>query len=144
MTSSIVFSEQSSSIGAPNAAAAEIFGQRRRKSAARLKMRPSRWHEIQQFRCLSISPDNISTWWESQQQTYPSKLARVVLAIPATSAPSERIFSVAGLTVNARRSSLAPSSVDKVIFVHENALINEQHWHDSSRRTEFGTGTDLW
>jgi len=29
------------SIGAPNAAAAEIFGQRRRKSAAWLKMRPS-------------------------------------------------------------------------------------------------------
>jgi len=29
------------SIGAPNAAAAEIFDQRRRKSAARLKMRPS-------------------------------------------------------------------------------------------------------
>jgi len=29
------------SIGVPNAAAAEIFGQRRRKSAARLKMRPS-------------------------------------------------------------------------------------------------------
>jgi len=29
------------SIGAPNAAAAEIFGQRQRKSAARLKMRPS-------------------------------------------------------------------------------------------------------
>ena len=83
--------------------------------------------EIQQFRCLSISPDNILTWWESQQQTYPtlSKLARVVLAIPATSAPSERIFSVAGLTVNARRSSLTPSAVDKVISVHENVLINE-------------------
>jgi len=29
------------SIGAPNAAAAEIFGHRRRKSAAWLKMRPS-------------------------------------------------------------------------------------------------------
>jgi len=88
---------------------------------------PSRSHEIQQFRCLSISPDNNLTWWESQQQTYHtlSKLARVVLAIPATSAPSERIFSVVGLTVNASRSSLAPSSMDKVIFVHENALINE-------------------
>jgi len=31
----------------------------------------------------------------------------------------------AAYAVNARRSSLAPSSVDKVIFVHENALINE-------------------
>ena len=25
---------------------------------------PSRSHEIQLFRCLSISPDNILTWWE--------------------------------------------------------------------------------
>jgi len=43
--------------------------------------------EIQQFRCLSVAPDNIVTWWESQQQTYPTlaKLVRVVLAIPATS-----------------------------------------------------------
>ena len=75
---------------------------------------PTRFQEIQQFRCLSVSPDNILSWWESQQQTYPtlSKLAGVVLAIPATSAPSERIFSLAGLTINARRSSLAPSAVD--------------------------------
>jgi len=83
--------------------------------------------EFQQFRCLSVSPDNILTWWESQQQTYHTlaKLERVVLAIPATSALSERIFSLAGLTVNARQSSLAPSSRDKVIFVHENvSLLN--------------------
>ena len=34
---------------------------------------PSRAHEIQQFWCLSILPDNILTWWESQQKkTYPT------------------------------------------------------------------------
>jgi len=89
---------------------------------------PSGSREIQQFRCLSVARDNILTWWESQQQGYPmlAKLARVVLATPATSAPSEDFFlSLAGLTINARRSSLAPSSVYKVIFVHENvSLIN--------------------
>ena len=54
-------------------------------------------------------------------------LARVILALPATSAPSERIFSTAGLTVNAKRSSLASSAVDKVVFVHENYhLIKER------------------
>lgn len=78
--------------------------------------------EIQQFRCLSVSPDDVMTWWESQQNTYPniSKLARALLAIPATSVPSERIFSLAGLAINAKRSGLLPSSVDKMIFVHEN------------------------
>ena len=41
---------------------------------------PSGSREIQQYRCLSVAPDNILTWWESQQQMYPtlSKLARAV------------------------------------------------------------------
>ena len=83
---------------------------------------PSRAQEIQQFRCLSVSPDDVMTWWESQQNTYPniSKLARALLAIPATSVPSERIFSLTGLAINAKRSGPLPSSVDKMIFVHEN------------------------
>ena len=83
---------------------------------------PNANREIQQFRCLSIAPEDILKWWKSATETYP-KLARIVLAIPATSAPSERVFSIAGLTINAKRSSLAPSSVDKVVFVHENASI---------------------
>ena len=68
-----------------------------------------------------MTPDDVMTWWESQN-TYPniSKLARALLAIPATSVPSERIFSLAGLAINAKRSGLLPSSVDKMIFVHEN------------------------
>ena len=82
----------------------------------------------QQFRCLSIALEDILTWWKSATETYPkqAKLARIVLAIPATSAPSDRVFSIAGLTINAKRSSLAPSSVDKVVFVHENASIVRQ------------------
>lgn len=84
---------------------------------------PTRDREIHQFRCLSLAPDDVLQWWGTQGETFPtlSRLARSLLAIPATSAPSERIFSIAGLTVNAKRSSLSPSSVDKVVFVHENA-----------------------
>lgn len=85
--------------------------------------------EIQQYRCLSIAPDDVLAWWCTQQETYPrlSMLARVILALPATSASSERIFSTAGLMVNAKRSSLAPSAVDKIVFVHENShLIKER------------------
>ena len=66
---------------------------------------PNANREIQQFRCLSIAPEDILTWWKSATETYPklAKLARIVLAIPATSTPSERVFSVAGLTINAKR-----------------------------------------
>ena len=41
-------------------------------------------------------------WWRENDKRFPqlSKVARCLLNIPATSTPSERVFSVAGLTVN--------------------------------------------
>jgi hypothetical protein len=79
--------------------------------------------EIQQYRCLSVSTDDVLSWWSSQRHTFPqlSMLAKTILAIPATSTPSERVFSTAGLILSAKRSRLAPSKVDKIIFVHDNA-----------------------
>ena len=44
-----------------------------------------------------------------------------ILSMAATRAPSERIFSVAGLAAIAKRSSLAPSSAHKIVFIHENS-----------------------
>lgn len=78
--------------------------------------------ELQQYRCLNVSPDDVLEWWRLQRSTFPrlSQLARAILAVPATSAPSERIFSVAGLAINAKRSCLNPNTADKIIFVHEN------------------------
>jgi len=61
-------------------------------------------------------------WWKEHEKIYPnlSKLARRVLAIPATSAPSERLFSVAGLTISNSRASLLPENAEAVIFLHDN------------------------
>lgn len=87
----------------------------------------NRHREIQQYRCLSVQTDDPLKWWSTQVKTYPrlSQLARTILSIPATSAPSERVFSVAGLVINAKRSTLSPSVVDKVIFVHDNSVYCE-------------------
>ena len=41
------------------------------------------------------------------------------LAMPATSASVERLFSVAGQVVTAKRNSLHPSSVTLLVFLHE-------------------------
>jgi len=62
--------------------------------------------EIQLYRCLSIAPDHVLAWWNSQKDIYSSLslLAKTILAIPATSAPSERVFSTVGLMVNAKRN----------------------------------------
>ncbi len=46
-------------------------------------------------------------------------LALRVLCIPATSAPLERFFSVAGLTITKDRARLAPQRANELIFLHD-------------------------
>ena len=61
-------------------------------------------------------------WWQSGEFRYPNvaKLAKVYLAIPATSVPSERTFSIAGMTMTKLRSSLDPDTLDEIIFINKN------------------------
>ena len=49
-------------------------------------------------------------WWAQKEKTYPvlASLAEAFLAIPATSAPLERIWSCAANMVSAKHSRLAP------------------------------------
>jgi zinc finger BED domain-containing protein 1 (E3 SUMO-protein ligase ZBED1) len=60
-------------------------------------------------------------WWKSREHLYPlhAKLARRYLCVPATSAPSERVFSSAGLTISKTRASLNPETADALIFLHD-------------------------
>jgi hypothetical protein len=46
-------------------------------------------------------------------------IAMRVLAIPATSAPSERVFSTAGITIAKERSRLDPQNAGELIFLHD-------------------------
>ncbi|XP_045768236.1 zinc finger BED domain-containing protein 4-like [Maniola jurtina] len=69
-----------------------------------------------------LKDGNVIKYWQERQAAFPLlyKLAKAILSVPATSTPSERVFSIAGLTVTAKRSRLSPSRVDKIIFVHDN------------------------
>ena len=60
-------------------------------------------------------------WWRTNRVHYPalSKVARMILAIPATSAPSERLFSHAGLTITKDRARLTPDVASDLIFLHD-------------------------
>lgn len=40
------------------------------------------------------------------------------LSIPATSVPSERVFSKAGFVCNQRRNRLEPKKVDQILFLN--------------------------
>ena len=55
-------------------------------------------------------------------QLYPAlaQMARKYLAIPATAASSERLFSLAGNTVTDKRSRLTDENAENFIFPHSN------------------------
>ncbi|XP_060793315.1 zinc finger BED domain-containing protein 4-like isoform X2 [Neoarius graeffei] len=61
-------------------------------------------------------------WWKRHEPNFSrlSRLARKYLAIPATSAPSERVFSVGGGIVTCNRACLKPDVVDRLIFLAKN------------------------
>lgn len=78
--------------------------------------------ELENYReeSFDIGDDDILDFWSKQISRYPylSKLARQILAIPSSSASSERPFSVAGRVIEERRSCLDGSTVDAILFLN--------------------------
>jgi hypothetical protein len=60
-------------------------------------------------------------WWRQHHCRFPyiSKLALKVLAIPATSAPSEHVFSTSGLTIAKDRARLESDRANELVFLHD-------------------------
>ena len=56
----------------------------------------------------------------------------MVLCIPATSAPSERLFSTADLTIAKDRARLASDTTNELIFLHD-ALPAIRRFHETQR-----------
>jgi hypothetical protein len=70
---------------------------------------------------LILVDSNPLVWWKTYAATFPylTEVSRRYLAIPATSAPVERLFSVAGQVVTATRNRLHPETVTLLVFLHE-------------------------
>jgi hypothetical protein len=67
----------------------------------------------------NTSHDNPLEWWQKHASAYPflAAVARKWLAVPASSAASERVFSSAGLTVSSKRTSLGTERVATLVFL---------------------------
>ena len=78
--------------------------------------------EIERYLKLDITCDDVLEFWRVSSDIYPrlASLARVALAVPATSTPSEQVFSTTGLIVNAKRTRLAPENIGKIQMIHDN------------------------
>lgn len=71
---------------------------------------------------LSKADGDILAYWRSHSTTVPdlARLARKVLAIPASSATSERLFSAAGRTISDQRTNLSGQRAEQLVFIQQN------------------------
>ena len=65
---------------------------------------------------------NILEWWKTHEGVFPllASLAKKILAIPASSAKSERVFSTGGNIVTPKRKRLSPRNVQNLNVIKEN------------------------
>ena len=88
------------------------------------RYRPERRSEVDEY--LMIEEIGLATdpfkWWASQESRFPTlaKLSKKYLAIPATSASSERLFSDAGNIMTFKRTNLLPSTFEHLVFCKRN------------------------
>ena len=68
-------------------------------------------------------------WWRDNEKSLPDlrlvKVAKSLLYTPATSTPSERLFSTTGFLCNKRRASLLPLNLAMLVFLHKTVT-----WYD--------------
>ncbi len=68
--------------------------------------------------------DPLKWWWVRHREGSLHSMLHVVkayLCIPATSVPSEQLFSDAGNLLTEKRSRLSHDNIDMLLFLHKNA-----------------------
>ena len=79
-------------------------------------------NEVQNYLQLDTICDDVLQFWKTSGDAFPymKELARIILATPSTSTPSEEIFSTTCLIVNAKPTMLLPENVAKIQMIHDN------------------------
>jgi hypothetical protein len=71
---------------------------------------------------LAKADGDVLAYWKSHETSVPdlSRLARKILAIPASSATSERLFSAANRTISDQRTNLSGQRAEQLVFIQQN------------------------
>ena len=100
------------------------------------------WRKLHQPRMVGLSPP---PWWSllllalilqiavSFRPTL-AKLARAFLAIPATSAASERIWSRASQVLSIRRSRMDPELAQRIMYTRENNRLLHMYYEELTEK----------
>jgi len=81
-------------------------------------------HELDKYLALPVTDCDALQFWKENDREHKlpmmALIARKLLAIPATSTASERVFSVCGVTMNDRRARLNPKTLEMLTFLKYN------------------------
>ncbi len=71
---------------------------------------------------LSKAKVDVLDWWKVHEPVLPllADIARKYFCVPASSASSERLFSASGNVCTKLRSSLDPTNLELLVYLHEN------------------------
>lgn len=78
-------------------------------------------NELKTLRLDSFN-GKLDVFWRTRRNTYPClfKVARYLLCCPATSVPSERLFSSCSDQIWAKRNKLSAESFEKIMLIYKN------------------------
>ena len=89
-----------------------------------------------QATALGVLQDVVTRWWSTFRSQYPilARLAREFLAIPATSAPSERVWSRAAQVLTHKRSKIKSTLSERIMFIRENSSLVHKHYAEIAKK----------
>ncbi|KAH8385002.1 hypothetical protein KR093_009651 [Drosophila rubida] len=78
--------------------------------------------ELDKYLAYPVAPGThiLEFWKNATDLKHLRKLARTILAIPASSSTSERLFSTSGHVLNEKRTRLKSANLEKILFLNKN------------------------
>ncbi|KAK6982278.1 hypothetical protein BgiMline_017651 [Biomphalaria glabrata] len=81
-------------------------------------------HELEKYLALPVTDCNTLEFWKENDYEHKlptmASIAKKLLATPATSTASERVFSICGVTMSDRRARLNPKTLQMLTFLKYN------------------------